>query len=522
MYQVCKLLAYKVYITVCSFRFYFSYKVHYPYRKRALNRVNMNLISDSSRFYKKHARCIRKFPFLISSLIKTVKMKELHSQNVNDYQVLLYNSIRPIYFISKVLGLSPWCLQSVNGRLEFTASAGGVLYTVVMLLVFLLWQVYIITWRVKNDYVDASFTYIVPQLVSICSSSLTTIAALLVTITLGRKNMEKIIHKISEVDSSLFSSNDAVFKKSQNILTVEVLLLLAVTGALYGYDMWIWFGVKGDNYVVYRGLVYLVNALTVMQYINFVHLLQHRFKVLNTRIQATTIFDKSITSNDFRKQRNAIASAYAHRNSVGPLEISKILEEKVFDVGSGSISENSQENQDITFHKYREVYSILHEIASLVNSTYGFQNLLQFITIFIVIVKGLYFLLTTLEDPSVTKVNSEMQFHAAVLVLLWALYHAFQLFWISISCDKSCSEATATGAVVQKLLLKKLDYESQSELNAFANQLLHSKIIFTAFGFFSVNLNILCSISGAIMTYTIILNQAQSRADSVISTNCSK
>ncbi|KAJ9595087.1 hypothetical protein L9F63_013613 [Diploptera punctata] len=438
-------------------------------------------------------------------------MKQLHVQSTSDYQALFFKTITSIYILSKILGLCPWSLQSNNGNVEFSASVLGITYTVIMFLVFLLWQIYIISWRIAYDYIGASFTYIVPQLVTICSSSLTALSALLVAVTIGRNDMKNLMYKISQVDKSMFPNNYVHYKKGRNVLTVEVIVLLLVTGALYGYDLVIWFGVKGDNYVIYRGLVYLINALTIMQYVNFVNLLQHRFAVLNKQINAAMEFQMNIRSKI--NHVDYTHSFGSDRNSVAPLEISNIFKDEISLSEEKSTTTNTRDEEIASIHKYREIYAILYDASCLINSIYGVQNLLQFITIFIVIVKGLYFLLTTLEDPSVTKVNSDMQFHAAMLVFLWAVYHALQLFWISISCHRTCTEANMTGAVVQKLILRKLDYETTIELNSFANQLLHTRILFTALGFFSVNLNVLCSISGAVMTYTIILNQASTNTN---------
>ncbi|KAJ9591819.1 hypothetical protein L9F63_001636 [Diploptera punctata] len=70
-------------------------------------------------------------------------------------------------------------------------------------------------------------------------------------------------------------------------------------------------------------------------------------------------------------------------------------------------------------------------------------------------------------------------------------------------------QANRTGVLVHKLMTKTSNSHVREELELFSMQLLHSKVRFTACGFFPLDFTLLYSIVGAVTTYLVILIQFQ-------------
>jgi gustatory receptor len=88
--------------------------------------------------------------------------------------------------------------------------------------------------------------------------------------------------------------------------------------------------------------------------------------------------------------------------------------------------------------------------------------------------------------------------------------HIASVLWVTASCNSACCEAVRTATVVNKLLLiQTLSSDLSAELERFSQQLLHSKLHFTAFGFFSLDFTFLYGFIGGATTYIVILLQFQ-------------
>jgi hypothetical protein len=70
------------------------------------------------------------------------------------------------------------------------------------------------------------------------------------------------------------------------------------------------------------------------------------------------------------------------------------------------------------------------------------------------------------------------------------------------------AEASRTSTVVHKLLSQApASSDTNAELQLFSQQLWNIDTKFTAFGFFELNLNLLCSVAGTATTYIVVLLQ---------------
>jgi hypothetical protein len=83
-----------------------------------------------------------------------------------------------------------------------------------------------------------------------------------------------------------------------------------------------------------------------------------------------------------------------------------------------------------------------------------------------------------------------------------------QLLCITIPCDSANNNMAHTSNVLRKLLLAfHTDPATMSELERFSQHVALRKFKFTVFGFLSLDLSLLVSMMGAVITYLMILMQ---------------
>jgi hypothetical protein len=79
---------------------------------------------------------------------------------------------------------------------------------------------------------------------------------------------------------------------------------------------------------------------------------------------------------------------------------------------------------------------------------------------------------------------------------------------IAVVCQFAENERESSRIIVQKLLLEdSLEDDYCKELTMLSAQLRDMKIKYTACGFFTLNLPYLCSVTGLIISYVIIVAQ---------------
>jgi gustatory receptor len=96
-----------------------------------------------------------------------------------------------------------------------------------------------------------------------------------------------------------------------------------------------------------------------------------------------------------------------------------------------------------------------------------------------------------------------------------------KLLCVAVSCHSANNNMAHTSTVLRKLLLAfHTDPATMSELERFAQHVALRKFKFTVFGFLSLDLSLLVSMMGAVVTYLVILMQFKTASN--VSPACSK
>jgi hypothetical protein len=151
------------------------------------------------------------------------------------------------------------------------------------------------------------------------------------------------------------------------------------------------------------------------------------------------------------------------------------------------------------FRKLRRLYSQLHDIALLVNSTYGFSLLPTILWVFTTII--------TYEN-FVLELKGTNLYHFVILSVLWCSFFFSLLTAIALSCSLAVGECNHSPVIVQKIILRDdIDGEIVKELEKMFIQLRAMKIGFTACGLFNLDLPFLCGIIGVTLSYFFVTVQ---------------
>jgi hypothetical protein len=156
----------------------------------------------------------------------------------------------------------------------------------------------------------------------------------------------------------------------------------------------------------------------------------------------------------------------------------------------------------------RQTHAILCDVIQMINSDYGLQILLIISYAFMSFVMFTFLALDAEIDPSVADCNEEESCVRVLMNFCVSCTCIIKVMSIAGTCHAASAEASRTSTVVQKLLSQApVSSDMNAELQLFSQQMWNIDTKFTAFGFFELNLNLLCSIAGTATTYIVVLLQ---------------
>ena len=461
----------------------------------------------------------------------------------------VYSATLPLHYVSRLLGLASYSYKihpSTNPagpirnrnntdtcgvEKEFRTSKCAVLYTGVMLVALLIWLVYFLVWKILYDFSDMKLTYAVTQIITLCLSAAMTLASLGLELTSNRKRLKKVMLKLNQIDNILLPDANNIHKKTSDLVLLELVVFVFLLLARHGYELW---SKGGNEYinVIIRLAIHFMSTVVIIQFVSFTHMLKQRFRCVNRQLSLLGDTDDrgsslGIVKVEFTHQTLGVAAALntvvvQHADDVPS---SNSLEQasnatsiflpdaetgRLSSVLSSSKFRSQSLPQDVAnIRTLRCVHNILYDTGVIVNSVYGLQLLLAMAYIFTSVVK--YFHLVMIFNVSARPDQlSNFRVDGILPLMCVVSIHIANVLWVTASCNCACREAVRTTTVVNKLLLiRALSSDVSAELERFSQQLLHSKLQFTAFGFFSLDFTFLYGFIGGATTYIVILLQFQ-------------
>ena len=430
-------------------------------------------------------------------------------------------SILPLYYVCKIMGLAPFSYSNkVSVHTKQNMSTKGLLSPNVLwsFFVFLIQITGCMSLTIRSiiyDYRIYTLLVMIPDTLTILTMYSTCFASLIRAV-FNRRRMEILMKNFTAIDQIILQENcDLVYRKTRRILLLEISLFFSVLFGFYCYHVYVW--TEGISYIflIAKDLANLSNVIMVIQYINIMQMLRHRFRNLNQQLATCCDSTPSISDQNlikFRSGKNPLhirtpqTASTANNLANTPTPQNYIL----LDI-SVPMS-NIGPNEVSRIHTLRQTYSDLYDITESINGIYGYQIAFEFAYDFVSFVSFLYYALEVLSKVKKTGDHNlrreEKVMLEVVSCLCWVTQNIVRILSITVSCFAAGEEARRTGTVVHKLLLRQtLPRDTSTELQLFSTQLLSNKVEFSAGGFFPVNLSLAYSMLGAATTYIIILFQ---------------
>jgi gustatory receptor len=409
------------------------------------------------------------------------------------------SSTLPLYYVSKAIGLATF---SYNNKEKGTSNpvSPSVLWSLFIFLIHLTALISIMIWSILYDYSAYSLNVTVPDGLTIVLMYLTCFISITVGAVFNRRRMELLMTSFSLIDKILLRANrDAIYRKTRTILLFEISAIVVIFTGFYCYQLHVWTYGTSYIYIAAKDLTNFSNVVMVVQYVNVVQMLRHRFRVLNQQIA---------TSCNSSTKHPSVRIVSNNRTIQSETPISQI-----FFLSEFTMPINNHRPEEMSrIHTLRQTYTDLCDVTELINQIYGYDILFEVAYDFVSLVSYLYYVLDTLSNETNMGTRSQRgqdsRVPEVVSSLCWVSQNLVRALCITASCFATTEEAHRTRTVVQKLLLRQtLDGSTSEELQLFSMQLLSSKVHFTAGGFFSVDLSLVYSMVGAATTYIIILLQ---------------
>jgi hypothetical protein len=247
----------------------------------------------------------------------------------------------------------------------------------------------------------------------------------------------------------------------------------------------------------------------LVQYTIFVWILKNRLGELNAQLSAMLI------SNFEEENLETFASNLDHSNKVYPKDTvffgSKCDNLK----GPDPLFFSLDKIRNQLFHHdrhhiraLRQIHGVLCDVIQTINSDYGIPILLIISYAFVFFVVFTFLAMDSKHVDSMAYCDEEPSCGRIIMNFCISCTCIIKVMGVAVSCHTTSSEAAYTSTGVQKLISQSpARAGSLSELQLFSQQLSSIDSSFTAFGFFTLNLNLLCSVAGTATTYIGVLLQ---------------
>jgi len=423
-------------------------------------------------------------------------------------------SILPMYYVCKLMGLAPFSYskkvwvhtkpkKSTKGLLS-----PNVLWSSFVFLIQITGFMSLMIWSVLYDNRAYSLSVTVPEALTILTMYSTCFASLIGAL-FQRRRIENLVRNFTAIDHILLQENcDRVYRKTRRILLFELSFFLSLLIAFYCYDMYAWKDQTSNIIFIAWDLANLSNVIMVIQYINIMQLLRHRFRNLNQQLAKCCYSKSRISDHSFISIPDGTNRLHIRttQTAITVNNLTDIPTTQNYILPDISVPmSNTCPDEVSRIHTLRQMYSDLYDITESINGIYGYQITLELACDFVSFVYNLYHALEALLN---VKKTEERNLEEVASSLYWVTQTVVRILFITASCFAAGEEARRTGTVVHKLLLRQsLLRDTSTELQLFSIQLLSNKVAFSAGGFFPVNLSLAYSMVGAATTYIIILFQ---------------
>ena len=430
----------------------------------------------------------------------------------------LESVMKPLNIISRLLGLTLYSPLFEQGLDDYSLKNLCIkhpfitLWTLIMFLIGLAAFIF----RIVITFIEPPYY---PSTVISCAlamplSHLSGLFAIALSANWNTKKMSELFFRLALIDKCLrINKNKSIYKKHNKILLTGVIILVIGLSAFYCFDIYVWSTTLPSTsvYEIFIHICYLINAVVLMQFLNWIECLHSRLWIFAREIPMVNTSPMDNSNIFFISRRKGIDFRLRkNRRLVGinsDAETSKdFLFLPIHQKYSFTFSKFSYRNMlSKQVLQLRKVYEYMYDVSKLILSIYGFLMLLE-------ITSNLLFFVSNTFSALNILINYEEKAHVEFTVVYfgWSFISLVKIMVIVVPCHKISRERESCVDRVQKLLLlRDLPEDAFTQLQLFADQLEYQKLKFSACGFFQLDLSLLNDIMTAAATYIIVLVQTK-------------
>jgi hypothetical protein len=427
------------------------------------------------------------------------------------------HEIRPLHCVVRAMGLAPYSLQSNP------ASREGIIDVKLASNVFgLTASAVVLTATV------AGFLYCTPQAefslfrnpgdtlcngISVPLNFIIASIIVIMAVSVNRHRAQELFNKLSHIDGSLCRLRRGCECHRQRSSGQLYLPLMALIVGFMSYDSYVWSEKFDAAFCIAKRCVHIVTLSAIMYYCKLVQMMRTRLSDIHDILSSTSTSNRSPGSgisfvlpfegpSGSRKNRR-VASSIMQVSYVDMLDNPVTLNGVAANLKSLPLTETH------TILTLRRVYNDVYECSRILNCMIGLPILLDIFRIFISLTSGLYSLMRLLNEPAAA-VSTLPSPQYGISLSTWVLMFLGTITAVTAICGGAASTTKDIDHEIQTLLLESaLKTEAVEQLKLFSQQVSHDAIVFTAAGFFPIDLSLLCAVLTSAVTYVVILIQFQ-------------
>jgi hypothetical protein len=407
----------------------------------------------------------------------------------------IYFVIQPLHFVSKLFGLSPLHVDPKHKCHNERACNCFHVSLAIFMAVVLLYGLYN-NIMYMSIMIEPTFRTSIRVAcdINMLASYLTSILALLFSVTRNRNHITNMLSSITHVDGKLLREHckQSVYMHQRSHIIKQLTIKLTIFGtasafcALSFYDG-TWMCIM---YSLSQTLTNITNTVVILQYVNIILIVRRRYQYIKHMFsEATFIDDLSISRRMYK--------GYHVNHDSDKLFLSARCNETI----------DTDSRKVCRIHDLQIIYCELYDVLHINNKSYGIIILLDIMTILTSTVPLTYFGIILLKEAAFSNGDLNVYFKGISLMCV-CFFHVLTFLWLTLCCHSTAEEVQDTLVCIQKLLLypNRLSWTT-GDLNCMFYQLVNVKVEFSVCGLFTLNLQFLCGSVGIIFTYILVLNQ---------------
>ncbi|KAJ9594331.1 hypothetical protein L9F63_014248, partial [Diploptera punctata] len=386
-----------------------------------------------------------------------------------------YHPLQPIFLLTKVFGLFPFKL-SYNASVMLNSNRKELFLPTVWFFVALTAGCYSLIRFFSYEVEDVILKGVCTAYY--CFLGLTALSSI-TAMWFNRKKVKDIFRNLFAVDQLLDKSTTLILYKQTRSSSVKrmsfVFLFITIITAC---TIYYYFGNFLDVMLaVCESTLITINSMFIFQYVTIVQGIQTRYYQLWKNLKTLHKESKGAVTSQMQ-------GAYIYNPYIADTVKISILRQQHFHLSTVVSLQN--------FH--------LSTVVSLLNQVYGFTMLLEIMTALSNCVGSLYDGIETLN-------RGESPINSASIIVSGALLFV-PVIWVVMSCHRAVLQNEEHITAIQELLISRsTNLSTQNELKELLLQIKLMEPQFSAGGFFTLNLQFLCTSFSSIFTYIIIMAQ---------------